>query len=85
MYNATDNRIEAEMAKHIVVPYVIDDKLVSSIGASQRRIFSDLAKFVFRFVSGQVRGRLNDDKYKSFEKINCPIIITAEALSVKLF
>jgi len=78
-YNATDNKIEAEMAKHVVVPYVIDDKLVTSIGTSKRRLVSELVKFVFRFVSGQVRGRLNDSKYESYEKIYSPTIITAES------
>lgn len=77
-YNATDNKIEAQMAEHIVIPNVIDDKMVSSIGLTKKRLKADLLKFVFRFVSGQVKGRLNDSENKASYKIFAPTIITAE-------
>ncbi len=78
-HNDTDNKSEAGLAERTVIPYVFDDKLVSYIGTSQRRQISDLVKFVFRFTTGKVRGRLNDDKCKSFEEIYAPTIITAES------
>lgn len=61
-HNITDNKSEVEMAEHSVVPYILDDKLVTSIGKSERRLASDLVKFVFRFTTGRVKRRLNPDR-----------------------
>lgn len=78
-YNATDNKIEAEMAEFTVIPMVIDDKMVNSIGASKRRVMSDMVKFIFRFVTGRVKGRLHDANCKSYEKIYGPTVISTES------